>query len=176
MGNINKALEAFWYKQNHRTDDEIIADLNSDIVRTKERSLEPINSELKVETGNLNQVKQNQQELMISSIILAFAVLFLLAIFFQKIRLKYINFRPQNIDKKRLNIILLVWSLFHLFLLINSDRILTTRNNYEWRHFWVLADWESQPNYYDLSEFVIYALIPLLFVFGRRYLKGEKVV
>ena len=37
MGNINKALEAFWCKQNHITADEIIADLKSDIVRTKER-------------------------------------------------------------------------------------------------------------------------------------------
>lgn len=176
MGNINKALEAFWYKQNHRTDDEIIADLKSDIVRTKERSLEPINSELKVETGNLNQVKQNQQELMISTIILALALLLILAIFFQKIRLKHISFRPQNIDKKRLNIILLVWSLFHLILLITSDRILASRNNYEWRHFWVLADWESQPNYYDLSEFVVYALFPALFIFGRRYLRGKEIV
>ncbi len=176
MGNINKVIEAFWYKQNHRTDDEIIADLKSDIVSTKERSLEPLNAELKVETGKLNQVKQNQQELMISSIILAIAVLFILAIFFQKIRLKYISFRLQNIDKKRLNIILLVWSFFHFFILITSNRIISTPNSWKWKDFWILADWDSYPFYYDLSEFVIYALIPLLFVLGRRYLKGEKVV
>lgn len=172
----NRRIEDWFSRYVSRSEDEIIADLKSDIVRTKERSLEPINSELKVETGNLNQVKQNQQELMISSIILALAVLFLLAIFFQKIRLKYINFRPQNIDKKRLNIILLVWSLFHFFILITSNRKISSPISWKWRDFWILADWESYPFFYDLSEFVIYAVLPALFIFGRRYLRGEKLV
>lgn len=173
---LKASVAADVYRYNHRTGDEIIADLKSDIIRTKERTLEPLNAELKVETGNLNQVKQNQQELMISSIILALVVLFLLAILFQKIRLKYISFRPQNIDRKRLNIILLIWSLFHFFILITSNRNISSPISWKWRDFWILADWESYPFYYDLSEFVIYALLPALIIFGRRYLRGEKLV
>ncbi|MBP5994366.1 MAG: hypothetical protein KA736_01585 [Crocinitomicaceae bacterium] len=175
MADINKTLEAFWYKHNHRTTDEIIADLKSDISRTKERSLEPLKEELKVERGTLSEVNRSQEGLVLTSIVLVALILFVLAVFFQKIKFKFVQFSFKNIDKRRINLILLVWGIFHFYVLITSDRIFATPNTWARRHFWIIADWESYSDSYDLSEFVIYAILPILFIFGRRYLRGEKL-
>jgi hypothetical protein len=162
--------------RNAKTMDEVIYELTDDILDIKYNSIVSLKKELHVETDKFQQLKYKQQVGYGSSAVLIVLNLFLLAVLFRRFKIKAINVHPKNIDRKKINLLLLVWFLFHLFLLITSDRMLATRNNYEWRHFWVLADWESQPNYYDLSEFVVYAFIPGLIVLGRRYLKGEKLL
>jgi hypothetical protein len=155
---------------------EIIAELRLDIVSAKELTLKPLNAELKVESGYLHRVKKDQQELLFSSIIFIAAILFILAVFIQKIRLKYFQFNHKNIDKRRVNIILLAWCFFHFFILVTSHKIFVAPDTYPQEKFWVLADWKSYAALYDLSEFVIYAIIPTMFIFGRRYLRGEKLL
>lgn len=159
-----------------RTLDEVISDLKDDIQSRKDYTLAPLKQELIIEKQKLEELKSKQQMAYVSSAFLIAFDLFLLLILLGKVKVKVLNFSPKNIDRKKINLLLLVWFLFHFFILITSNKILATPNSWERKNFWILADWESYPFYYDLSEFVIYALIPLLFVLGRRYLKGEKVV
>lgn len=173
-------LEEYFWKadsiRNARTKDEVISDLKDDIQSCKDYTLAPLKQELSVEKKKLEELKSMQQMTYVSSAFLIAFDLFLLLILLGKVKVKVLNFSPKNIDRKKINLLLLVWFLFHFFILITSNKILATPNSWERKNFWILSDWESYPFYYDLSEFVIYALLPALIIFGRRYLRGEKVV
>lgn len=173
-------LEEYLWKadsiRNTRTKDEVISDLKDDIQSSKDYTLAPLKQELSVEKQKLEEIKSKQQMAYVSSAFLIAFDLFLLLILLGKVKLKVLNFSPKNIDRKKINLFLLVWTIFHLFLLLTTNKIFVTRNSWEWENFWVLADWEAHPFYYDVTEFFVYAIIPLLLVFGMRYLKGEKVL
>jgi succinate-acetate transporter protein len=161
--------------RNARTLDEVSSDLKDDIQSSKDYTLATLKQELSVEKQKLEELKSKQQMAYVSSTFLIAFDLFLLLILLGKVKVKVLNFSQKNIDRKRINLLLLVWTLFHLFLLITTNKIFVTRNSFAWENFWVLADWEEHPFYYDVTEFFVYALIPLLIVLGRRYLKGDKV-
>lgn len=172
-------LEEYLWKadsiRNARTKDEVISDLKDDIQSSKDYTLAPLKQELSVEKQKLEELKSKQQMAYVSSAFLIAFDLFLLLILLGKVKVKVLNFSPKNIDRKKINLFLLVWTIFHLFLLLTTNKIFVTRYSWTWENFWVLADWEAHPFHYDVSEFFVYALIPLLFVLGRRYLKGDKV-
>lgn len=172
MGNI---LEALYWKPKARTVDEVISDLKGDIQFSKDNTLAPLKEELTVEKQKLEELNSQHQMTFVSSTFFIVFDLFLLLILIGKVKVKVLHFSQRNIDRKRINLLLVVWTLFHLFLLLTTNKIFVTRNSWAWENFWVLADWEAHPFYYDVSEFFVYALIPLLFVLGRRYLKGYKV-
>jgi predicted transcriptional regulator len=49
---------------------------------------------------------------------------------------------------------------------------------YTWKDFWFFNNWKTEigfkfDHYYDISEFTIYAILPTLFLFGKRYLSGN---
>lgn len=176
MGDINRAIWISDSIRNSRTEDEVLSDLECDIIYSKDYTLAPLKEELSIEKQKLEELKSKQQMTYASSAFLLVFDLFLLLILLGKVKIKVLNFSPKNIDRKRINLFLLVWTLFHLFLLITTNKIFVTRNSWEWENFWVLADWEAHPFYYDVTEFFVYAIIPLLLVFGMRYLKGEKVL
>jgi hypothetical protein len=176
MGDINRAIWISDCIRNSRTVDEVISDLKDDIQSSKIYTLDPLKQELSVEKQKLEELKSKQQMAYISSAFLIAFDIFILLILLGKLKVKVLNFSPKNIDRKKINLFLLVWTIFHLFLLLTTNKIFVTRNSWEWENFWVLADWESHPYYYDVTEFFVYALIPLLLVLGRRYLKGEKLV
>ncbi|MEN9973519.1 MAG: hypothetical protein RIS20_1866 [Bacteroidota bacterium] len=171
-------LEEYLWKadsiRNARTKDEVISDLKNDIQSSKDFTLAPLKLELSGEKQKLEDLKSKQQMAYVSSAFLLVFDLFLLLILLGKVKIKVLNFSPKNIDRKRINLFLLVWILFHFFLLITTNKIFVTRNSWEWENFWVLADWEAHPFYYDVTEFFVYAIIPLLLVLGMRYLKGGK--
>jgi hypothetical protein len=173
-------LEEYLWKadsiRNARTKDEVISDLKDDIQSSKDYTLAPLKQELSVEKQKLEEIKSKQQMAYVSSAFLIAFDLFLLLILLGKVKLKVLNFSPKNIDRKKINLFLLVWTIFHLFLLLTTNKIFVTRNSWEWENFWVLADWEAHPFYYDVTEFFVYALIPLLYVLGRRYVRSEKVL
>jgi hypothetical protein len=173
-------LEEYLWKadsiRNARTKDEVISDLKDDIQSSKDYTLAPLKQELSVEKQKLEELKSKQQMAYVSSAFLIAFDLFLLAILFGKVKVKVLNYSPKNIHKRKINVILFGWFFLNFFILITSNRILATKNHYAWEHFWVLADWESYPFYYDLTEFMIYAILPTLFIFGRRYLRGEKLL
>jgi hypothetical protein len=162
-------------KNDSKSVDEVISDLECDIQYSKDYTLAPLKEELRVEKQKLEELNSQHQKAFVSSTFFIVFDLFLLLVLIGKVKVKVLHFSQKNIDRKRINLLLLVWTLFHLFLLLTTNKIFVTRNSWAWENFWVLADWEAHPFYYDVSEFFVYALIPLLIVLGRRYLKGDKV-
>ena len=85
---------------------------------------------------------------------------------------QYVN----SIDSKIKNLIFAIWILFHVFLLIISDNSIESsfRYPFEWEGFWIFDRWSVDYGlHYDLFEFTLYVIIPLIFVLGRKYLNGE---
>lgn len=89
-----------------------------------------------------------------------------------------INF---SISKKIKNILGLIWVLFHLFMLSTSENIFDYMIS--WEDFWIFNNWKdyTYSNYgyggrYDISEFVIYVIIPIVIIHGRKYIKSEKIL
>lgn len=88
------------------------------------------------------------------------------------------NFNKVNPKTKKL--IGFIWILFHFFMLLTSRDIFVY--HISWGDFWLFDDWETydhyilrRNNHYDISEFTLYVIIPLLIIYGRKYLKGEKI-
>ena len=68
--------------------------------------------------------------------------------------------------------------MFHVFLLLISEYSIDVsfRQPFEWEDFWIFNNWsfDSDPSHhYDLFEFTLYVIIPLIVVLGRKYLNGE---
>lgn len=81
---------------------------------------------------------------------------------------------PKSMDQRTKTFLGIVWILFHLFLLITSHDILYYRLT--WEDFWIFDEWGEHYQYrYDVSEFMIYVIIPLVIIYGRRYLRGQRV-
>ena len=100
--------------------------------------------------------------------------------YFSSITSKFNGFNF-SISKKIKNILGLIWVLFHLFMLFTSENIFDYRIS--WEDFWIFNNWKdyTYSNYgyggrYDISEFIIYVIIPILIIFGRKYIKGEKIL
>jgi hypothetical protein len=79
--------------------------------------------------------------------------------------------------KKAFNLLSFIWILFHLFMFLTSYNIVDY--NISWEDFWFFNEWENYKSdvdgiHYDISEFIIYVIIPLIIIFGRKYLKGER--
>ena len=85
----------------------------------------------------------------------------------------------KNMNVRVKNIIFVVWILFHIFLLLSFDSNVGFREvQYTWKDFWFFNNWKTEigfkfDHYYDISEFTIYAILPTLFLFGKRYLSGN---
>jgi hypothetical protein len=98
--------------------------------------------------------------------------------YFSSITSKFngINF---SISRKIKNILWLIWVLFHLFMLFTSKNIFDY--SISWADFWIFNEWDPHEysmyaDHYDISEFIIYVIIPALIIFGRKYIKGEKIL
>jgi hypothetical protein len=84
-----------------------------------------------------------------------------------------------KINPKTKNLIGFIWILFHLLMLLTSNEIFEYRIS--WVDFWFFDSWENYDqmyykSHYDISEFIVYVIIPLIIVFGRKYLKGEAIL
>ena len=87
----------------------------------------------------------------------------------------------KSINPKTKKLIGIIWVLFHLFMLFTSENIFDYWIS--WEDFWIFNNWidYTYSNYgyggrYDISEFIIYVIIPLLIIYGRKYIKGEKIL
>lgn len=154
---------------------EEIQELNSCIPEAK-KNLNSLKSELLFQNKTMNNLSWDQQIFNLKSSFLGVSIVLMLLVLLQKIKPRFLAYNPKNIDSKKINLFVLIWSIFHLLLLINSKDILIDKYTWSWKNFWVFTDWESYMYYYDISEFVFYALFPVLFIFGRRYLRGEKLI
>lgn len=91
-----------------------------------------------------------------------------------------IKFGDFNKAKKALNLLGVIWILFHLFMLMTSREVLDYRIS--WNDLWLFDNFEDYyrepPGYkshYDITEFSIYVIIPLVIIFGKKYLNGEQL-
>ena len=104
-----------------------------------------------------------------------------------KIESKSLNYSSKliemfkSINPKTKKLIGIIWVLFHLFMLFTSENIFDY--SISWEDFWIFNNWidYTYSNYgyggrYDISEFIIYVIIPLLIIYGRKYIKGEKIL
>ena len=104
-----------------------------------------------------------------------------------KIESKSLNYSSKlieifkSINPKTKKLIGIIWVLFHLFMLFTSENIFDYWIS--WEDFWIFNNWidYTYSNYgyggrYDISEFIIYVIIPLLIIYGRKYIKGEKIL
>ncbi len=85
----------------------------------------------------------------------------------------------KNINPKTKNLIGITWILFHLFMLLTSNEIFEYRIS--WESFWFFNEWEGygyrgNKYHYDISEFMFYVIIPFVIIYGRKYIKGEKIL
>jgi hypothetical protein len=106
---------------------------------------------------------------------------------FSKIESKSLNYSSKLIDifksinPKTKKLMGIIWFIFHLFMLFTSENIFDYRIS--WEDFWIFNNWKdyNYSNYgyggrYDISEFIIYVILPILIIYGRKYLKGEKIL
>ena len=96
-------------------------------------------------------------------------------LFAQKIKIE-----DSNRARKAFNLFGIIWVLFHLFMLLTSEDIF--KYSISWKGFWFFdyfADSYNRPygydSHYDITEFSIYVIIPLVIVFGKKYLNGEQL-
>jgi hypothetical protein len=85
---------------------------------------------------------------------------------------------PQAMDQRKKSLVGIIWILFHLFLLLTSKDILYYRLT--WEDFWFFNNWTDYDSsffgsHYDITEFMIYVITPLIIILGRRYLRGQEV-
>jgi hypothetical protein len=85
----------------------------------------------------------------------------------------------KSINPKTKKLIGIIWVLFHLFMLLTSNEIFDYQFSLE--DFWFFNGWEhyqyrGYKNHYDITEFIIYVIIPILIIYGRKYIKGEKIL
>ena len=102
---------------------------------------------------------------------------------------KKVELQPQNFTSKFLEIskkinprtkklIGFIWVIFHLFMLLTSENIFNYKIS--WEDFWIFNDWENYQyrgygSHYDIFEFIIYVIIPVIVIFGRKYLRNESI-
>lgn len=91
-----------------------------------------------------------------------------------------IKIEDSNRARKAFNLFGIIWVLFHLFMLLTSEDIF--KYSISWKGFWFFdyfADSYNRPygydSHYDITEFSIYVIIPLVIVFGKKYLNGEQL-
>lgn len=102
-----------------------------------------------------------------------------------KIESKSLNYSSKlieifkSINPKTKRLIGIIWVLFHLFMLLTSENIF--EYSISWEDFWFFNEWEDYQyrqyrNHYDISEFITYVIIPILVIYGRKYVRGEKIL
>lgn len=91
-----------------------------------------------------------------------------------------IKIEDSNRVRKAFNLFGIIWVLFHVFMLMTSREVLDYRIS--WNDLWLFDNFEDYyrepPGYkshYDITEFSIYVIIPLVIVFGKKYLNGEQL-
>lgn len=91
-----------------------------------------------------------------------------------------IKIEDSNRARKAFNLFGIIWVLFHVFMLMTSREVLDYRIS--WNDLWLFDNFEDYyrepPGYkshYDITEFSIYVIIPLVIVFGKKYLNGEQL-
>jgi hypothetical protein len=91
-----------------------------------------------------------------------------------------IKIEGSNRAKKAFNLLGIIWILFHLFMLLTSRDIFEYRIS--WNDLWLFdnfTDYYNGPagykSHYDITEFSIYVIIPLVMFFGKKYLNGEQL-
>lgn len=150
----------------------------SNTIELRKKELNAKNATIITLKNELNVIKSQHENYKISNLLLLSLILVMVSLLFSLLKLKRATFNINNINKKKVNLFLIVWMIFHLLKALTSKDFF----NYHlsWGDFWVFDYWRPYSSFvpknrYDISEFSFYVLLPLIFVFGRRYLRNEKL-
>jgi hypothetical protein len=179
---------------NPKKDIEKIMREGTDLAKQKSPELW-VNDSKQIHTNKLNDFDKPATKSNYNGVLIIGISLFLLAILFifkwrkslfkrlvvvKNMIAQKIKIEDSNRARKAFNLFGIIWVLFHLFMLLTSEDIF--KYSISWKGFWFFdyfADSYNRPygydSHYDITEFSIYVIIPLVIFFGRKYLNGEQL-
>lgn len=179
---------------NSKKDIEKIMKEGTDLAKQKRPELW-VNDSKQIITDKPNDFDKPATESNYNGVLITSISLFLLAILFffmwrkslfkrlivvKNLIAQKIKIEDSNRARKAFNLFGIIWVLFHVFMLMTSREVLDYRIS--WNDLWLFDNFEDYyrepPGYkshYDITEFSIYVIIPLVIVFGKKYLNGEQL-